>query len=152
MSIHQWKVHNQIIEQLANGLVNFAPSVGMYASFAGDLLILNCWQEPHPDMQFCYIEFLPEHSPMFSSVLCSHMTPFHPFRPNLLFQNINTLWSLLPFCRIPASAPHLSYQLWTNYAQAITEPFWNLSGGHGTPSEASQIHSGTFTISIMCQH
>ena len=40
------------IEQLANGLVDFAPSVGMYASFAGDLLILNCWQVPHPDMYF----------------------------------------------------------------------------------------------------
>ena len=37
------------IEQLANGLVDFAPSVGMYAGFAGDLLILNCWQVPHPD-------------------------------------------------------------------------------------------------------
>ena len=37
-------------ENLANGLVDFAPSVGMYASFAGDLLILNCWQVPHPDM------------------------------------------------------------------------------------------------------
>ena len=38
------------IEQLANGLVDFAPSVGIYAGFAGDLLILNCWQVPHPDM------------------------------------------------------------------------------------------------------
>ena len=38
------------IEQLANGLVDFAPSVGMYAGFAGDLSILNCWQVPHPDM------------------------------------------------------------------------------------------------------
>ena len=37
------------IEQLAYGLVDFAPSVGMYAGFTGDLLILNCWQVLHPD-------------------------------------------------------------------------------------------------------
>ena len=37
------------IEQLANGLVDFVPSVGMYAGFAGDLSNLNCWQVPHPD-------------------------------------------------------------------------------------------------------
>ena len=42
----------------------------------------------------CYIEFHPEHSPMFSGVLRSHMTSFHAFRPNSPFQNINTLQSM----------------------------------------------------------
>ena len=40
-----------------------------------------------------YIEFHPEHSPMFSSVLRSHVTSFHTFHPNSPFWNINTLWS-----------------------------------------------------------
>ena len=42
--------------------------------------------------EYCYVEFHPEHSPMFSGVLRSHVTPFHPFRPNSPFQNINTLF------------------------------------------------------------
>ena len=32
------------MEQLAKGLVDFAPLVGMYAGFEGVLSILNCWQ------------------------------------------------------------------------------------------------------------
>ena len=36
------------MEQLAKGLVDFAPSVGMYAGFEGALSILNCWHVPHP--------------------------------------------------------------------------------------------------------
>ena len=39
----------------------------------------------------CYVEFLPEHSLMFSNVLNSHVTPFHRFHPNSPLQNINTL-------------------------------------------------------------
>ena len=35
--------------------------------------------------KYCYIEFLPKHSPMFSDVLRSHMTLFHPFRPTCPF-------------------------------------------------------------------
>ena len=37
------------IEQLAIGLVDFAPSIGMYANFTVDLSILNCWHVLHPD-------------------------------------------------------------------------------------------------------
>ena len=47
------------------------------------------------------------------------------------------------------SAPHSSYQSQTYYAQAITEPSRNLLGSHGTASEVSQIHLGTFTILII---
>ena len=36
------------MEQLANGLVVWAPSVGMYAGCEGCQLILNCWQIAHP--------------------------------------------------------------------------------------------------------
>ena len=43
---------------------------------------------------WCNIEFHPKHSPMFSGVLHSHVTPFHAFRPNSPFWNINTLRSL----------------------------------------------------------
>ena len=42
----------------------------------------------------CYIEFHPEHSLLFSDVLCSHMTSFHAFCPNSPLRNSNTLWSL----------------------------------------------------------
>ena len=96
--------------------------------------------------------FLPNHSPMFSCVLRSHVTLFHPFRPNLPFQNINTLRSPQPFHHIPVSAPHPSYQSWMHYAWAILEPSQNLLGSHRTSLEASQIHLGTFTISITHQH
>ena len=44
------------------------------------------------NIDYCYIEFHPEHSPMFSGVLRSHVTSFHTFHPNSPFQNINTLW------------------------------------------------------------
>ena len=42
----------------------------------------------------CYVEFHPEHSLLFSNVLCSHVTSFHAFHPNLPLRNINTLRSL----------------------------------------------------------
>ena len=100
----------------------------------------------------CYIEFHPEHSLMFSGVLCSHVTLFHTFHPSSPFRNINTLQSPQPFHRIPMSAPHSSYQSQTYYAWAITEPSRNLSGSHRMASEVSRIHLGTFTISIMHQH
>ena len=32
----------------AKGRSDLAPSVGMYAGFAGDRSILNCWHMPHP--------------------------------------------------------------------------------------------------------
>ena len=102
--------------------------------------------------RYCYVEFHPEHSLLFSDVLRSHVTSFHAFRPNSPLQNINTLRSPQPFCRIPTSAPHSSYQSWTHYARAIAQPSQNLSGSHGTASEVSQIHLGAFTISIIHQH
>ena len=41
----------------------------------------------------CYVEFHPEHSPLFSDILHSHVTSFHTFCPNSPLQNINTLQS-----------------------------------------------------------
>ena len=102
--------------------------------------------------KYCYIEFHPEHSLLFSDVLRSHVTSFHAFCPNLPLQNINTLQSPQPFCRIPVSAPHSSYQSQTQYARAIMEPSRNLLGSHRMALEVSQIHLGTFTISIIHQH
>ena len=32
--------------------------------------------------KYCYVEFHPEHSPLFSDVLCSHVTSFHAFCPH----------------------------------------------------------------------
>ena len=45
------------------------------------------------EIPYCYIEFHPEHSPMFSDVLRSHVTSFHTFHPNSPLWNINTLQS-----------------------------------------------------------
>ena len=83
----------------------------------------------------CYIEFHPEHSPMFSSVLCSHMTSFHAFCPNSPFQNINTLWSLQPFHHIPVSTTLLISimdALCPGYHRTITEPFGQSRNGIGS--------------------
>ena len=101
---------------------------------------------------FCYVEFHPEHSLLFSDVLHSHMTSFHTFHPNSPLRNINTLQSPQPFCCIPESAPHSSYQSRTHYALAIAEPSQNLLGSYRMASEVSWIHLGTFTISIIHQH
>ena len=43
--------------------------------------------------KYCYVEFHPEHSPLFSDVLRSHVTSFHAFCPNSPLRNINTLQS-----------------------------------------------------------
>ena len=70
----------------------------------------------------CYVEFHPEHSPMFSGVLCSHVTSFHAFHPNLPLWNINTLWSS------SATFPRQHHIHHTNHGWIMPGLSWNHLG------------------------
>ena len=65
----------------------------------------------------------PNHSPMFSGVLHSHMTPFHPFRPNSP-QHPPVSVAFLPHSHI-SSTPIISITdtLCPGYHGTILEPF-----------------------------
>ena len=93
--------------------------------------------------KYCYIEFHPEHSLMFSGVLRSHMTSFHTFHPNSPLQkkNINTLHSVA----FPLHS-HIS----TTFIIPITDAL--CPGYHGTISEPlgqSQNGIGSIMDSFM---
>ena len=70
--------------------------------------------------KYCYVEFLHEHSPVFSDVLRSHMTSSHPFRPTRPIEILTSSG----FHNLSSTFPHLHHigQSW-NVIRNITDIF-----------------------------
>ena len=87
--------------------------------------------------KYCYIEFLPEHSLIFSDVLCSHVTPFHPFHPTHPFKILmpSGFRSLVRTLHSPIDSCYFHLEsTWTHGVHL--ESMWNFFG-----REPSQILS-----------
>ena len=86
----------------------------------------------------CYVEFLPEHSLMFSDVLHSHMTPFHPFCPTCPFK------ILMPsgFCSISTTFLCQHHIHHINHGRIMPGLSWNHLGIFRAVTEHHQKHRG----------
>ena len=101
----------------------------------------------HPSAQFtpsvlsqahCYVEFLPEHSPMFSDVLCTHVTPSHPFHPTCPFKILMSS----SFRSLSATFLHQHHIHHINHGCNMPGLSWNHLGIFQAVTEHHQKHHG----------
>ena len=73
--------------------------------------------------KYCYIEFHPEHSPVFSDVLHSHVTSSHPFYPTLPFEILASSGFHSHSCIYTTSIISIMDAICPGYHGTILEPF-----------------------------
>ena len=86
----------------------------------------------------CYVKFLPEHSPMFSDVLHSHVTLFHPFCPTHPFRILTPS----SFHSLSAAFPHQHHIHHINHRCNMPGLSWNHLGIFQAVMERHQKHHG----------
>ena len=74
--------------------------------------------------KYCYIEFLLEHSLMFSDVLHSHMTSSHPFHPTCPFKILTSSG----FHSLSTAFPHPHHIHHINHGHNMPGLSWNHLG------------------------